>query len=78
MRSLLRHTVTSIVLNVSLLALHTSAFDVEAYDAVGMTAESAMGQKAHKEAKWLLDGKDASDVVGLGRGVTEKAGTGDG
>jgi len=41
-------------------------FDIEAHDAVGQTAASAMDQEAIRNFKKLLGGQDASDVAGWG------------
>mmetsp|Transcript_5779 Transcript_5779/g.17053 ORF Transcript_5779/g.17053 Transcript_5779/m.17053 type:complete len:410 (-) Transcript_5779:90-1319(-) len=42
------------------------AFDIDAHDAVGQTAASAMDQQAIRQVKRLLGGQDASDVAGWG------------
>jgi Cu/Ag efflux protein CusF len=46
-------------------------FDIDAHDAIGQTAASAMDQPAIKQLKRLLDGKDASDVAGWGHQVDD-------
>jgi len=43
-----------------------AGFDIDAHDAIGQTAASAMDQKAISGMKRLLGGKDASDVAGWG------------
>eukprot|EP00928_Gymnodinium_smaydae_P086849 TRINITY_DN71265_c0_g1_i1.p1 TRINITY_DN71265_c0_g1~~TRINITY_DN71265_c0_g1_i1.p1 ORF type:complete len:437 (-),score=118.81 TRINITY_DN71265_c0_g1_i1:94-1344(-) len=52
-------------------ALLAVAFDIDAHDAIGQTAASAMDQEAIRQVKRLLDGKDASDVAGWGHQVDD-------
>lgn len=47
------------------------AFDIDAHDAIGQTAASAMDQQAIKQVKRLLGGQDASDVAGWGHQVDD-------
>mmetsp|Transcript_45513 Transcript_45513/g.131845 ORF Transcript_45513/g.131845 Transcript_45513/m.131845 type:complete len:420 (+) Transcript_45513:106-1365(+) len=49
----------------------TAAFDIDAHDAIGQTAASAMDQQAVKQVKRLLGGQDASDVAGWGHQVDD-------
>jgi hypothetical protein len=47
------------------------AFDLEAHDAIGQTATSAMDQAAIRQVKRLLGGQDPSDVAGWGHQVDD-------
>jgi len=53
------------------LAAFVAGFDIDAHDAVGQTAASAMDQAAIKQVKRLLGGQDASDVAGWGHQVDD-------
>ncbi|CAK9020241.1 unnamed protein product [Durusdinium trenchii] len=53
------------------MALAVSAFDIEAHDAIGQTAASAMDQEAIKQIKRMMGGQDASDVAGWGHQVDD-------
>lgn len=47
------------------------AFDIDAHDAAGQTTASAMDQKAMKQVKRLLGGKDPGDVAGWGHSADD-------
>lgn len=47
------------------------AFDIEAHDAIGQTAASAMDHEAIRQTKRLLGGQDVSDVAGWGHQVDD-------
>mmetsp|Transcript_42561 Transcript_42561/g.112310 ORF Transcript_42561/g.112310 Transcript_42561/m.112310 type:complete len:397 (-) Transcript_42561:43-1233(-) len=47
------------------------AFDIDAHDAIGQTSASGMDQRAIKQLKRLMGGKDASDVAGWGHQVDD-------
>lgn len=48
-----------------------TAFDLEAHDAIGQTAASAMDQEAIRQIKRMMGGQDASDVAGWGHQVDD-------
>lgn len=47
------------------------AFDIDAHDAIGQTAASAMDQASIRQMKRLLGGQDASEVAGWGHQVDD-------
>jgi len=53
------------------LVFNTVAFDLDAHDAIGQTAASAMDQEAIRQLKRMLDGQDASEVAGWGHQVDD-------
>lgn len=53
------------------LVATAAGFDIDAHDAIGQTAASAMDHEATKQVKRLLGGQDASDVAGWGHQVDD-------